>query len=180
MSWNRRQARYTLLLFLLIFAAGQVKAYLVRPVYPDWYLKQGQRPPDGCLVDATAIEESALEAFSPGTTAAEAFKDLELAADPLGSGFCLPRASILYQGSDGWRVRTMTQRERWVRRIPMDLYHCEPEDLQRIKGIGPSLAEKVYQYVQERGTLSSLTELDNLPGVGPGKLKVLMRELEIP
>ena len=74
----------------------------------------------------------------------------------------------------------MTQRERWVWRIPMDLYHCEPEDLQRISGIGPSLAGKIQKFVQNRGYLNSLSDLDEVPGVGPGRLEVLKKELEIP
>ena len=74
----------------------------------------------------------------------------------------------------------MTQRERWVWRIPMDLYQCEPEDLQRIRGIGPSLAEKIQRFVQNRGYLNSLSDLDAVPGVGPGRLEQLRKELEIP
>ena len=74
----------------------------------------------------------------------------------------------------------MTQRERWVWRIPMDLYHCEPEDLQRISGIGPSLAWKLYQFAQARGYLESLSDLVEIPGVGPGKMEQLRKELEIP
>lgn len=73
----------------------------------------------------------------------------------------------------------MTQRERWVRRIPMDLFHSEPEDLQRISGIGPSLAGKIYKFVQSRGYLDSISELDEISGVGPGKLKVLKKELAL-
>jgi len=55
-----------------------------------------------------------------------------------------------------------------------------PQDLQRIRGIGPSLAEKIYRFVQERGYLQSLSELDEVPGVGPGKMKLLRKEVEIP
>jgi len=105
---------------------------------------------------------------------------MKLAVDRLGSGFCLPRAGVLTRGAGGWRIRPMTQRERWVWRIPMDLYHCTPEDLELISGIGSALAEKIHRFVQERGALASVSDLDDVSGVGKGKLEVLMEELEIP
>jgi hypothetical protein len=180
MQWSSRQARLTLILFLLIFMAGQVKAYLTRPVYPEFTLFSENWPPDGHIVDATALKKKALEVFPRGTTVAEAIIELGLKFDSIGSGFCLPRAGVLFWEKTGWRIKAMTQRQRWVWRIPMDLYRCEPEDLQRISGIGPSLAWKVYQYVQSRGYIESLSDLDKVPGVGPGKLKRLRKELEIP
>ena len=74
----------------------------------------------------------------------------------------------------------MTQQERWVWRIPMDLYRCKPIDLQRISWIGPSLAGKIHQFVQRRGYLDTISDLDEVPGVGPGRLERLKKELEIP
>jgi hypothetical protein len=121
-----------------------------------------------------------LKVFPRGTKIATAIMELGLKVDPLGSGFCLPRAGVLYQRPSGWRIRSMTQRERWVWRIPMDLYGCNSHDLQRISGIGPSLAVKIYQFVQNRGYLKFIAELDEVPGVGPGKLEKLRKELEIP
>lgn len=179
MQWNHRQARYTLLLFLLIFTAGQVKAYLARPLFPDLGHFQGKWPPEGHLIDATALKNRALEVFPGGTTVATAAIELGFEVEPLGSGFCLPRAGVLYRGPGGWRIRPMTQRERWVWRIPMDLYHCELEDLQRISGIGPSLAGEIYQFVQSRGYVDSLSDLDEIPGIGPGKLLLLEKELSL-
>ncbi len=179
MQWSPHQARYTLLLFLLIFTAGQVKAYLVRPVYPDLGQFQEKWPPEGHLVDATTLKNRGMEVFPLGTTVTTAVNEMGLKVEPLGSGFCLPKAGVLFRGQAGWRIRPMTQRERWVRRIPMDLFHSEPEDLQRISGIGPSLAGKIYKFVQSRGYLDSISELDEISGVGPGKLKVLKKELAL-
>ena len=179
MNWSPRQARYTLLLFLLIFAAGQMKAYLTRPVYPHFSSALEKWPPDGYLVDTTAMKGRALRTFPSGTTIGAALHEIGFNDDPLGSGHCLPRAGILINKKDGWRIRPMTQRERWVWRIPMDLYRCEPWDLQRISGIGPSLAGRIYQFVQERGFLESISELDEVPGVGPGKLSALKKDLAL-
>jgi len=180
MQWSPRQARFTLLLFLIIFTAGQVKLYLTRPVYPEIGSISGKWPPEGHLVDATALKNKALEVFLSGTTVGFAIDKFNLEADPLGSGHCLPRAGILVKGIGGWKVRPMTQRERWVWRIPMDLNRCDEEDLQRISGIGPSLAEKIHRFMQGRRYLNTLSDLDEVSGVGPGRLKVLKKELEVP
>jgi hypothetical protein len=180
MQWSLRQARYTLFLFLLIFTAGQVKAYLTRPIYPDLGQIQEIWPPECYLVDATALKGRALEVFPRGTSIYGAVSEMSLVPDPLGSGFCTPRAGVLYRVKSGWRIRPMTQRERWVWRIPMDLYDCQPLDLQRISGIGPSLAGKIHKFVHNRGYLNSLSDLVEVPGVGPARLKVLRKELEIP
>jgi hypothetical protein len=179
MQWSHRQARYTLLLFLLVFAAGQVKAYLTRPIFPDLGQIQEIWPPEGCLVDTTALKGRALEVFPQGTSIYAAVSEMGLVPDPLGSGFCAPRAGVLYNVSAGWRIRPMTQRERWVWRIPMNLYQCEPTDIMRISGIGPSLAERIYRFVQDRGSLKSISQMDEVPGVGKGKLKVLEKELAL-
>jgi len=179
MDWSPRQARFTLLLFLLLFGAGQVKGWLTRPLYPDLGRIKGAWPSGGLLVDATVLKNRALEVFPPGTTAAAAIGEMGLAVDSSGSGYCLPRAGVLVKGIRGWSIRPMNQRERWVWRIPMDLYRCQPDDLQRIKGIGPSLAGKIYRFVQGRAALGSLSELDKIPGVGPEKLSALEKELAL-
>jgi len=179
MPWSHRHARFTLLLFFLIFAAGQLKIYLSRPVYPDLNLNQEIWPPDGHLLDVTVLKNQALAIFPRGTTISKGISELGLRPDQNGSGFCLPRAGVLYRAPAGWRTRPMTQRERWVWRIPMDLYQCEPVDLSRISGIGPSLALKIFQFVQGRGYLDSISDLDEVPGVGAGKLSALRKELAL-
>jgi DNA uptake protein ComE-like DNA-binding protein len=42
------------------------------------------------------------------------------------------------------------------------------------------LAGKIHQFVQSRGYLESISDLDEVSGVGPGRLKVLEKELEVP
>ncbi len=153
-------------------------ALLTAPAYPEPH--RGSWPPPGHVVDATVLRGKALEVFPGGTTVGKAVSRLGLAPDPLGSGFCLPRAGILSSGPEGWTIRSMTQRERWIWRIPMNLYECEREDLERIKGIGPSLAGEIARFVRSRGYLNSLDELQEVPGLGPGRMKMLRKDLEIP
>jgi hypothetical protein len=178
MDFDPRQARITVLLFLIIFTGGQVKLHLMRPIYPDPAVFLEKWPPQGYLVDVSALKDRALEEFPAGTTVGDAIRRLERKPDILGSGFSLARAGVLYQTDTGWRIRPMSQMERFVWRIPMELNRCGAEDLERIKGIGPVLARKIHRFVQDRGYLTSLQELDAVPGIGPAKLMVLSKELE--
>ena len=178
-GWDPRQARVSLLLFLAVFTVGLVKIYLTRPIYPDSAVFDKVWPPGGCLLDATALKNKALEVFPQGTRILAAVAGLGLEVDPLGSGFCLPRAGVLFRGKEGWRVRNMTQPERWVWRIPMDIHLCGPEDLARISGIGPSLGGKIHRYMQEKRCLDSLNDLLEVPGIGPSRLAMLKGEVEL-
>ena len=41
------------------------------------------------------------------------------------------------------------------------------------------LAHKIHSFVQERGYVESLDELDDVPGIGPAKLSALKKELAL-
>jgi competence protein ComEA len=168
----------SLILFLFILTGGLIKNYLARPVYPE-LAPENPWPPEGCLVDASAMKNRALVEFPGGTTVAAAVRFFALEVDPLGSGFCLPRAGVLLRTGTGWSVRPMTQRERWVWRIPMDVHRISPNDLSRINGIGPSLGHRIHTYIRERKCLESLDDLLDVPGIGPARLEVLKKELAL-
>jgi len=179
MGWNDRQARYALGVFLILFLSAVVDNHFNNPVYPDPEAGRAVWPPGVHILDASPVQNLALKGFEQGTTIADAVRKLGLEVDRKGSEAMLPRAGVLYRSSMGWTVRCMTQRERWIWRIPMDIHRCTPEDLQRITGIGPVLALKISNYVRRKGRLNSLNDLAGVPGVGPGKLKALKGELEI-
>lgn len=179
MKLDPRQSRITLLLFLTILILGQGWQYLNRPIYPAAEHIAENWPPEDHLLDATVIKGRALESFQPGTEVAQAIRSLGLEPNITGSGFCIPRAGILYGIGDQWLIRPMSQLERFVWRLPMQISNCTAEDLQRIKGVGPVLARKIHRFVQERGYLESLDELDDVPGVGPKKLATLKAELAL-
>ena len=85
MDLDPRQARITVLLFLLILTSGQLKLYLTRSIYPDPAVFLEKWPPQGCLVDASALKDRALEEFPAGTTVDDAIRRLERKPDILGS-----------------------------------------------------------------------------------------------
>jgi hypothetical protein len=179
MNWDSRQARFSLLFFLVIVTAGSVKTYLTRPVYPDPALHEKPWPPRGCLVDASVLRKRALEVFPDGTTVGSAIEILGLKGDSRGSGFCLPRAGVLKKDGSRWQIRTMTQLERWVWRIPMDVHRTDPQDLSRIDGIGPALGSRIFNHVREKKCLDSLNELLDVQGIGPSRLEKLKEELDL-
>ena len=179
MNWDLRQARVSVLLFLVVLTAGLVKVRLTRPIYPDSAASGGGWPPAGCLLDATALKSRALEVFPRGTRIMTAVNGMGLDVSPVGSGFCLPRAGVLFKEKEGWQVRPMTQRERWVWRIPMDIHQCDKEDLARITGIGPSLGGKIKRFVEGKRCLDSLSDLLEVPGIGPTRLEMLKKELAL-
>lgn len=176
--WDRRQARISLLLFLFLFAVGQGIAFLQRPVNPDPRIFSEPWPPEGCLLDATAVSK-ALVAFPEGTSVSQSLSGLALKANAAGSGFALPRAGVLVREKGGWSVRSMTQKERWIWRLPMDVHRCTPEDFSRIRGIGTSLGEKIHRFVQEKKSLDSLEDLLAVPGIASSRLRWLEAELSL-
>ena len=48
----------------------------------------------------------------------------------------------------------------------VDINHDSTEDLQRVPGIGPVLAERVIRYRQENGNFSSIRDIQNVKGIG--------------
>jgi len=51
------------------------------------------------------------------------------------------------------------------------------EELEQLKGVGPSTAEKIIEYRKSQGKFSSLEELTNVSGIGPKTLEKLKSQI---
>jgi len=49
----------------------------------------------------------------------------------------------------------------------VDINHATSAELQTIPGVGPSKAQKIIDYIQQKGPFTSIEQLDNVNGFGP-------------
>jgi competence protein ComEA len=67
----------------------------------------------------------------------------------------------------------------WLVGHKLDLNEATQSDLEAIAGVGPSLASAIVSARSERGRFTSLSELDEVRGVGEKTLAKLSRVLEV-
>lgn len=61
---------------------------------------------------------------------------------------------------------------------PISLGSATVQQLETIDGIGPVTAEKIVEYRDERGGLSSVDQLDRVSGIGPATMESLRGRLQ--
>lgn len=61
---------------------------------------------------------------------------------------------------------------------PISLGSAEQADLETIDGIGPVTAADILAFRDEHGGVSSIDELDEIPGIGPATLEALSERLQ--
>lgn len=61
----------------------------------------------------------------------------------------------------------------------LDLNTATAEELEQLRGIGPSLAEAIVRYRSEYGPFSSVEELTEVSGIGPAKLDSVRDQLTV-
>ncbi len=54
---------------------------------------------------------------------------------------------------------------------PVHINTANSDELQRLPGVGPAMAQKIIDYRNQYGPFRSMADLDNVPGIGPAKLK---------
>jgi competence protein ComEA len=61
---------------------------------------------------------------------------------------------------------------------PVSLGSATAEQLDEIEGIGPVTAQKIIEYRDQHGGLSSLDQLDEISGIGPATMEALRSGLQ--
>jgi competence protein ComEA len=61
---------------------------------------------------------------------------------------------------------------------PVPLGSATVAQLDEIEGIGPVTAEKIIEFRDQRGGLSSIEQLDEISGIGPSTMEALRAELQ--
>jgi len=134
---------------LMVHVAGAVVA-------PGVYnLKEGSR-----------VSDALTEAGGPGPDAL--LDDLNLAARIKdGDKVMVPRAVVAAAEGIG------QVQEDSLSPGKVNINTASSGQLEELPGIGPSLAQRIVDYRRKNGTFSSIDEIDNVEGIGPGKLESL-------
>ena len=61
---------------------------------------------------------------------------------------------------------------------PISLGSATPEQLDQIEGIGPVTAQKIVEFRDQHGGLSSIEQLDEVDGIGPSTMQTLRSALQ--
>ena len=62
---------------------------------------------------------------------------------------------------------------------PLNLNTATPEQLDQLDGVGPATAQKIVAYRQAHGGFRSVSELDQVPGIGEKKLSALKDRVRV-
>ncbi|MFH1359768.1 MAG: helix-hairpin-helix domain-containing protein [Candidatus Omnitrophota bacterium] len=62
---------------------------------------------------------------------------------------------------------------------PIDINRASLEDLIRVPGIGPAIAERIVTYRQDHGSFKDLEELKTIRGVNASNVKMISKYLKI-
>lgn len=61
----------------------------------------------------------------------------------------------------------------------VDINNASESELQRLTGVGPAIAKRIYEYRQKNGRFKSAEELIHVRGIGPAKLEKMRSQIII-
>lgn len=67
----------------------------------------------------------------------------------------------------------------WLFNGKLDLNSADADSLARIRGIGPALANRIVAAREARGGFRSVSELDDVDGIGPKLLERIAAEVDV-
>jgi competence protein ComEA len=93
-------------------------------------------------------------------------------------------AAVLLLAVDAWGslahgTRPTSLERDTVPLTPIDLNRASRAELRQLPGVGPALADRIEAHRKERGGFASVEELDQVPGIGAGRLARLRPWLKV-
>ena len=61
----------------------------------------------------------------------------------------------------------------------ININYADKTELDKLPGIGPSLAERIVEYRQENGSFQDLNDLKNVPGIGDAKFNQIKDKISL-
>jgi competence protein ComEA len=95
-------------------------------------------------------------------------------SQPLNSG-----TKIMITPDRAVSLEQMSGTELFTLGLTLDLNLASADDLEAIPGIGPVLAKRIIEFREKHGPLKDIEVLLNVKGVGPKKLEMIRRYVEI-
>ncbi len=120
------------------------------------------------------VEEAIAAAGGPSEQAA---LDLLNLAKPLSDGqqIHVPDQSLLTETGEAGISPASISGESDL----LNLNEATEPELERLPGIGPSLAQAIVKYRQQHGPFENVDALMNVPGIGPAKLEAVRDLVEV-
>ncbi len=91
-----------------------------------------------------------------------------------GQQIVVPKAA----GGSGAVAATATSAGEESSLAPISVGTATPEDLDTIEGIGPVTAQKIVDFREQQGGISSIDQLDEIDGIGPATMEALRSRLQ--
>ena len=149
-------------------AAAEVTVYITGAVIAPgvFTLKEGSR-----VVDVLDLAKAADDADLSLLNLAKKLKDGEKILVPVkrkagAAGSVSPEPAPSGQETDGTAADPAGE-------DTVDINQAAAADLEKLPGIGPSKAQAMIKYREEKGPFNSLSDVDKVPGIGPATLNNL-------
>lgn len=92
----------------------------------------------------------------------------------------LPNKNIItYNSSLTAQHETLSPEQKFLLHGPVDINKASIEELEAIPHIGPSLARRIYDYINQNDRISNINELLEIKGVGPNNIKRIAKYIYI-
>jgi len=121
------------------------------------------------IVREVPVPAPALQAVSPAPTEPESLAEIAPVRSPKSAPSLLDSPTRKATGSAAHPKKDVAA----LKLHPVDLNGASLQELQKLPGIGPKMAERIVAYRQENGRFKSVADLQSVKGIGAKKMEKL-------